>query len=132
MASLLLITAGVDLHEAKESISIALVESIFRRAGYGVRRLMGDRPSARRPATEEFTPSFYLSGAETYGEFPIAVAYRPFLEAYGADYATADLARPLATRLAIGPKSRLPNSYSTSSTSCRPRFFSTSRAPPEM
>ena len=73
---------GVDLHETKERIAIALVESIFQRAGYGVRRLMGDRPSARRPATEEFTPSFYLSGAETYGEFPIAVAYRPFMEAY--------------------------------------------------
>jgi hypothetical protein len=73
---------GVDLHETKERIAIALVESIFQRAGYGVRRLMGDRPSARRPATEEFTPSFYLSGAETYGEFPIAVTYRPFMEAY--------------------------------------------------
>src|SRR5438445_11880397 len=36
------------------------------------------------------------------------------------------------TRLAIGPKSRLPKSHSRNSTSVRPRFFSTSRAPAVM
>ena len=36
------------------------------------------------------------------------------------------------TRLAMAPKSRLPNSYSMSSTACRPRFFITSRAPAVM
>jgi hypothetical protein len=82
VALLLLPVRDVDIHETKERIAIALVESVFQRAGYGVRRLRGDRPSARRPATEEFTPSFYLSGAETYGEFPIVVSYRPFLEPY--------------------------------------------------
>jgi hypothetical protein len=75
----------VDLHEAKERIAIALVESIFQRAGFGVRRLVADRPASRRPALEEFTPSFYLSGADTHspdGELPVVVAYRPFLEAH--------------------------------------------------
>jgi hypothetical protein len=85
VAPLLLLRVGVDLHEAKERIATALVESILQRAGYGVRRPMADRQSSRRPALEEFTPSFYLSGAETYGpngEFPVVVAYRPFLDAY--------------------------------------------------
>src|SRR3954471_21965319 len=35
-------------------------------------------------------------------------------------------------RAAIGPKSRLPNSHSRNSTSFRPRFFATSRAPSDM
>src|SRR3546814_11738825 len=35
------------------------------------------------------------------------------------------------TRAAIGPKSRLPKSHSRNSTSCRPRFLATSRAPRE-
>src|SRR4051812_11109313 len=35
-------------------------------------------------------------------------------------------------RLAIGPNSRLPNSHSRKSTSCRPRFLMVSRAPIDM
>src|SRR5687767_2822574 len=35
-------------------------------------------------------------------------------------------------RLAIGPKSRLPNSHSRNSTSCSPRFLTVSRAPIDM
>src|SRR3954470_19379794 len=36
------------------------------------------------------------------------------------------------TRLAIGPKSRLPNSHSRNNTSCSPRFLMVSRAPIDM
>src|SRR5674476_295316 len=35
-------------------------------------------------------------------------------------------------RAAMGPKSRLPNSHSRNSTSCRPRFLATSRPPSDM
>lgn len=92
----------MDLHAAKERIAIALVESIFCRAGYSVRRLVGDQPSSRWAAFEDLTPSFYLSGADIHGpkgEFPIGVVYRPFLEPYLAlenqrrKYSTFTMAR---------------------------------------
>jgi hypothetical protein len=88
----------VDLHAAKERIAIALVESIFCRAGYSVRRLVGDQPSSRWAAFEDFTPSFYLSGSDKQ-EFPVGVVYRPFLEPYLAlenqrrKYSTFTMAR---------------------------------------
>ncbi|MGH7325805.1 MAG: hypothetical protein ACREJ9_14345 [Candidatus Rokuibacteriota bacterium] len=83
MARRLLLARGMDLHEAKERIAIALVESIFRRAGYGIRQFAGE--PAPRVAPEDFTPTFYVAAAGAHTperEFPIGVAYRPFLEPY--------------------------------------------------
>jgi hypothetical protein len=73
----------VDLHETKERVSVALVEAIFRRSGYGVRRFSGEAVS--RLAPDEFTPSFHAAGPAgqgSAGEFPVGVFYRPFLEPY--------------------------------------------------
>jgi hypothetical protein len=73
----------VDLHETKERVAIALVETIFRRAGYGLRRFSGEVVS--RLAPDDFTPSFYASGPGGQGpegEFPVGVFYRPFIEPY--------------------------------------------------
>lgn len=83
MARPLLPSPGMDLHETKERIAVALVESIFRRAGYGIRPFAAE--AAPRVAPEDFTPTFYVTapGAQTPArEFPIGVAYRPFLEPY--------------------------------------------------
>jgi hypothetical protein len=73
----------VDLHETKERVAVALVEAIFRRARYGVRRFSGEVIS--RLAPDEFTPSFQATapdGRGPEGEFPVGVFYRPFLEPY--------------------------------------------------
>lgn len=73
----------MDLHDAKERIAVALVEAIFHRAGYTVRRFAGE--PAPRLAPEDFTPTFYVAAADAQTperEFPVGVAYRPFLEPY--------------------------------------------------
>jgi hypothetical protein len=79
----LLCRISVDLHETKERVAVALVEAIFRRAGYGLRRFSCEVIS--RLAPDEFTPSFQASGPNgqgSKGEFPVGVFYRPFLEGY--------------------------------------------------
>jgi hypothetical protein len=66
----------------KERVAVALVEAIFRRAGYGVRGFSGEVVS--RLAPDDFTPSFHASGPNggREAEFPVGVLYRPFLQPY--------------------------------------------------
>lgn len=67
----------MDLHETKACVAIALVESIFRRARFGVRPFREDVGS--RFSREDFSPSFWVTGEAGGGEFLIDVSYRPFV-----------------------------------------------------
>jgi hypothetical protein len=72
----------MDLLEAKSRIAKALVESIFRRARYTVRRFQSDQKSLRS-GRESFTPDFLVErDAEPPAAFPLEVKYRPFLEQF--------------------------------------------------
>jgi hypothetical protein len=75
----------VDLNETKERVAVALVETLFRRAGYAVHRVAADR--TRRLAPEDLTPSFYVSAGglfEPPADVPVGVLYRPFVQPYVA------------------------------------------------
>ncbi|OLC13322.1 MAG: hypothetical protein AUH29_13480 [Candidatus Rokubacteria bacterium 13_1_40CM_69_27] len=74
----------MDLHETKDRVAVALVESIFRRARYRVRPFDADGTKPRF-VREDFAPSFFVfvpgpEGAER--EFLIDVTYRPFVEQF--------------------------------------------------
>lgn len=76
----------MDLYETKDRIAVALVESIFRRARYGVQRA-ADSIMIRRFAREEFAPNFtvHVQGRDvTERIVPVDVTYRPFIEQFVA------------------------------------------------
>jgi hypothetical protein len=72
----------VDLHETKDRIAVALVESIFRRARYPIRAF---RPEARGAtlSREDLAPSFWVTVPASAGgpgrELLVDVSYRPFV-----------------------------------------------------
>lgn len=74
----------MDLYDAKDRIAVALVESIFRRARYPVRRAPR-AANAPRFGREEFSPDFAvnISGRDgTEREFLVHVTYRPFVDQF--------------------------------------------------
>jgi hypothetical protein len=73
----------VELYETKSRIAEALVESIFRRARYGLRAYRPDGGVPVRVGREVFCPNFQ---ATVQGDAPrgllIEVTYRPFVEQF--------------------------------------------------
>jgi len=81
----------VDLLDIKGRIAVALVESIFRRAGFGIEpvTLAGVRPEPGRPGRDDFVPDFAATRpglAETGDAGPerraVEVRYRPRVGQY--------------------------------------------------
>ncbi len=69
----------MDLHETKGCVAAALVESIFRRARFGVRPFRDD--GLLRFSREDLAPSFWVTVPEEGSgrELLIDVSYRPFV-----------------------------------------------------
>jgi hypothetical protein len=71
---------GVDVHETKSRVAVALVESIFRRARYRV--CPREMATVGRSLRDDFAPKFEASRTTEDGvvrDFLVDVAYRPFL-----------------------------------------------------
>lgn len=74
----------MDLLEVKSRIAIALVESIFRRARYGITPFTPET-APLRVGREDFSPEFRVSlppKATGTREFLVVVKYRPAIEQY--------------------------------------------------
>jgi len=74
----------MDLLDIKSRIAVALVESIFRRAGFTLGPVPAPEPSAR-PGREELTPDFAVYRAGAAGDRaprPVEVRYRPQVGQY--------------------------------------------------
>ncbi len=74
----------MDVHETKDRIAVALVESIFRRARCRVRPFRPEPGDARFPR-EDFAPSFWVAVPSPDGgarELLVDVSYRPFVRPF--------------------------------------------------
>ncbi|MFQ5897167.1 MAG: hypothetical protein ACE5JN_02880 [Candidatus Methylomirabilia bacterium] len=73
----------MDVFEAKNRISKAMVESIFRRARYQVSQYRRELPSFRF-GRNEFSPDLEvrLEGEDPPKEFRLAVKYRPHIDQF--------------------------------------------------
>jgi hypothetical protein len=74
----------MDLQDIKGRIAVALVESIFRRAGFALGPVPAPEPSAR-PGREELSPDFAVhrgGSAGTRAPRPVEVRYRSQIGQY--------------------------------------------------
>ena len=81
----------MDLHDIKGRIAVALVESVFRRAGFGIEPVTGSASGpepSRRPGREDFVPDFAArrpapgEGGEGPERLVVEVRYRPQVGQY--------------------------------------------------
>jgi hypothetical protein len=74
----------MDLLETKNRVAEALVESIFRRARYGIVSARRDGGASLRVGREDFSPDFRVICPDDRPgkEFPVKVRYHPQIEQF--------------------------------------------------